>query len=340
VIVERGLAARAGLLLKETVPDTVGVAVITTEAVRKEHERLFVSALGSSGFAVTELAVPGGERPKDLDDARNLYVRLGENVTAKPLAVAAWGGASLCHLAGFVAATYEYGLPWVVFPTSLSGMLDPGLYARVGVEFRGTRNVVGATWPPILIAADPGVLAGLPPQYLGEALARAVGTAAVAGEEMFELLERQGPSVVRGGEAIDEIVFNYLEIHAGHKGLRPPGSCLAPVFAAIKRYGFTPGEAAAIGLVYEGLIAEITGNVSTDFTVRVADLLRLFGLPIYLPSLRPEELASAFEIVHPTRDGRIALNVPHGFGDVREEYISVKAILQLLPQVHKLARSR
>jgi 3-dehydroquinate synthase len=340
VIVERGLAARAGSLLKEVIPDATAVAVITTETVREEHQRLFVSALGSSGFEVTELAVPGGDRPKDLDEARDLYVRLSESGLSRPLAAAAWGGASLCHLAGFVAATYEYGLPWVAFPTSLSGMLDPGLYARVGVEFGGARDRIGVTWPPVLIAADSGVLAGLPPRYLGEGLARAVIAAVVAGTEMFETLERQGPAVVRGGEAIDEIIFQYLELQAGYGGLEPPGSCLAPVFSAIKRYGFTPGETAAVGLVYEGLIAEVAGNVSTDFTVRVADLLRLFGLPIYLPSLKPEELAATFEVVHHTREGRVKLNVPHGFGDIREEYVSVKAILQILPQVHKLARSR
>lgn|GEM_PF-1805018 len=327
-------------MLAEVIPDASAVAVITTETVRQEHQRLFVSAFKSAGYAVAELSVHGGDRPKDLGEARGLYERIENAGLTRPLAVASWGGASLCHLAGFVAATYEYGLPWVAFPTSLSGMLDPGLYACVGVEFNGERGIVGANWPPALIAADPGVLAGLPPRYLGEGLARAVGTAVVASAEMFEAIERDVLGVVRGGEALDEIVFRYLELHAGGPGTKPPGSCLAPVFGSIKRYGFTPGEAAATGLVYEGLIAEVSGKASTDFTVRVAELLKLFGLPVYLPSLKPEEMTSAFETVHPTPDGRVTMNVPYDFGDIRPERVPAKSLLQILPQVHKLARSR
>jgi 3-dehydroquinate synthetase len=327
-------------LVKETVPDAVAAAVITTETVREEHQRLFVSALKSSGYAVTELAVPGGDRPKDLDEVRALYGRLSDSGLPRPLAAAAWGGAALCRFAGFVAATYEYGLPWAAFPTSLSGMLDPGLYAGAGVEFGGEQDVVGATWPPVLIAADPGILPGLPPRYFGEGLARAVGAAVVAGAEMFETLERQGPAVVRGGEALDEIIFRYLELHAGGRGPKPPGSCLAPVFAAIKRYGFTPGEAAAVGLVYEGLIAEVSGKVKTDFTVRISELLRLFGLPVYLPSLKPDEMAETFDEIHRSPDGRVLLNVPHDFGEIHAERVPAKSLLQILPQVHKLARNR
>ncbi len=327
-------------MLNEVIPNAAAVVVITTETVRQEHQKLFVSALKSAGYAIAELAIHGGDRPKDLDETRGLYERIENASLTRPLAVAAWGGASLCHLAGFVAATYEYGLPWVAFPTSLSGMLDPELYARVGVEFNGERGTVGANWPPVLIAADPGVLAGLPPRYLGEGLARAVGAAVVAGAEMFETIERDGPGVVRGGEALDEIVFRYLELHAGGPETKPPGSCLAPVFSSIKRYGFTPGEAAAVGLVYEGLIAEVTGKTSTDFTVRVADLLKLFGLPVYLPSLKPEEMVATFEIVHPAPDGRVIMNVPYDFGDIRSERVPAKSLLQILPQVHKLARSR
>ncbi|UCE27529.1 MAG: hypothetical protein JSW52_01890 [Candidatus Coatesbacteria bacterium] len=334
------MAARAGSILAEVIPDAAAVAVITTETVRHEHQRLFVSAFKSAGYGTAEMAVHGGDRSKDLGEARALYGRIIEAGLPRPLAVAAWGGASLCHLAGFVAATFEYGLPWVSFPTSLSGMLDPELYAQVGVEFNGEVGTVGASWPPVLIAADPGVLAGLPPRYLGEGLARAVGAAVVASAEMFETVERDGPAVVRGGEALDEIIFRYLELHAGGPGTKPPGSCLAPVFTSIKRYGFTPGEAAAVGLVYEGLIAEVASKTSTDFTVRVTDLLKLFGLPVYLPSLKPEEMAAIFAAVHATPDGRVVMNVPYDFGDIRSERVPVKSLLQILPQVHKLARSR
>ena len=289
---------------------------------------------------MVEFEIPGRDRPKNLEAVKGLYERLSESHLRRPTAVAACGGASLCHLAGFVAATYEHGVPWVAFPTSLSGMFDPETYTRVGVEFNGAWSAVGATWPPALMVADPVFLAGLPARHLGEGLARAVSAAVVAGADMFTLLEENAPAIVRGGEPLDDVIFRYLELHTGARRPEPPGACLARVFAAIKRYGFTRGEATAVGLAYEGLLAELSGKVSTDFTVRFTDVLRRFGLPVYLPSLRPEELAAAFKDIYPAPDGKVLMNVPYGLGDVRQEYVPVKALLRLVPQVHRLARSR
>src|SRR5450759_3103104 len=93
--------------------------------------------------------------------------------------VIGFGGGVATDLAGFVAATYLRGVPWIAIPTSTLAMIDASVGGKTGVDTAAGKNLVGAFHQPSAVVCDPGTLDTLPDQNFREGLAEAVKHAAI-----------------------------------------------------------------------------------------------------------------------------------------------------------------
>ena len=346
---ERGALARTGSLLREAAPDARRAVIVTDEHVKPLYLKALVPALERAGFAVRSVAVPAGDEAKSLDQLANLYREFAAAVVSRSDVVVALGGGSVSDVAGFAAATFKRGVPWAVVPTTLLAQLELCLGGDVGIDVDGLKNQVGTFHQPRAVIVDGELLATLPAKHLSAGLAEAVKYAVLGGEEAFAYLENNAPLLMRAGVELDAVVERGLRFKAsvlasrergrGENHLLELGHTLGRAFESASRFSLSHGEALAVGLVYTALLSELRGEIATEAVIRVAALLRRFNLPTYLPTLNLDKTLEALVAGKPTAGSEIYVAMPRDIGRVVVEPVAVRAMAELLPQIHRLARS-
>ena len=184
----RGLRARRAILVSEP-----GAWAAGGEAIS--------AALADDGWPVDRILLPQGEVAKRLavveDAARELAGLHAER--GEPLV--AIGGGALGDAAGFLAASWLRGVPFVQVPTTLVAQIDSSIGGKTGVDLPEGKNLVGAFHPPAAVVIDISLLRSLPERQRRAALGEAVKMAALGDERLFDLLERDGAAIARGDEA-------------------------------------------------------------------------------------------------------------------------------------------
>ena len=135
------------------------------------------------------MEIPDGEANKTLDTVAGLYERFVEAKLDRRSPVIALGGGVVGDVAGFAAATYLRGVPFVQIPTSLLAMVDASVGGKTGVDLPQGKNLVGAFKQPALVLIDPAVLSTLPPAEFRSGLAEVVKHGIIGAPELFEALE-------------------------------------------------------------------------------------------------------------------------------------------------------
>jgi len=159
------------------------------------------AALADDGWPVERILLPQGEAAKRMEvieTAASALARLHAE-RGEPLIVV--GGGALGDAAGFLAASWLRGVPFIQVPTTLVAQIDSSIGGKTGVDLPEGKNLVGAFQPPAAIVIDISFLRSLPERQRRAALGEAVKMAALGDERLFTLLERDGPAIARGDEA-------------------------------------------------------------------------------------------------------------------------------------------
>jgi shikimate kinase/3-dehydroquinate synthase len=238
VRVERGALRRLG----ELVPGDGKVALVSDPNVGGIHGMDAQLALGARLAQVYEL--PPGEDAKTIGALERLWqeLRLDRRGT-----VVALGGGCTTDAAGFAAATYLRGIPWVPVPSSLVAQVDAAIGGKTGIDLPQGKNLVGAFHWPVRTVIDPALLETLPPAQRLEGMAEVVKTGLLAGEPLWEL---PNDELVRRCAAFKAaICLRDPHDHAERKMLNLGHTFAHALEAAAGYEGLTHGQAVALGLL-------------------------------------------------------------------------------------------
>jgi len=270
--------------------------------------------------------VPDGERSKSLPRARKLYDALLDFEADRSTAVIALGGGVVGDLAGFVAATWMRGVPFVQVPTTMLAMADASVGGKVAVDLPRGKNLVGAFHQPRLVWMDLATLRSLPRRQLAAGLAEVIKHGAIRDPELFERLERDvervlalepAPSldVLARSCAIKAEVVSQDEREAGLRMLLNFGHTLAHAVETLLGYRrLLHGEAVAIGMVFAARRSEVLGHAPGGTADRLEALLRRAGLPTAPPALSRRAYLSALRVDKKRRDAHVRFVVLRGIG--------------------------
>jgi 3-dehydroquinate synthase len=311
--------------------------VVTDEHVI-EHADKLAAALGHSGFHSQLVSLPAGESQKSLAVASYLYDQLAEIGADRKTLVVAVGGGVIGDLAGFVAATWNRGLPLLMVPTTLLAMVDSSVGGKVGINHPRGKNLIGAFHQPVGVWIDTTFLGTLPDREYRSGLAEVVKYGVILDAELFTYLEQNQTAILaRDAECIRHIVARSCRLKAtvveqdereetGLRAILNYGHTFAHAFETVGGYGaWLHGEAVAAGMICASSLAQRRGLISVDVTERQRRLLQTFALPIaplcwpvdeLLATMRRDKKAVAgrMRFVLPRRLGEVAL-----FDDVPEE---------------------
>jgi 3-dehydroquinate synthetase len=228
-------------LLGGLVPGDGPVALVTDPHVGGIHGAAAQLALGDRLQTTHE--VPAGEEAKTAAVIQRLWsdLRLHRGGTFVAL-----GGGCVTDLAGFTAATYLRGIPWVAVPTTLVGQVDAAIGGKTAIDLPEGKNLVGAFHWPARTVIDPALLETLPEHERREGLAEVVKTGLLAGEPFWELPQQE---LVRRCAAFKAAVCLRDPHDRGERHILNLGHTFAHALEAAAAYGHvTHGTAVALGL--------------------------------------------------------------------------------------------
>ena len=246
--------------------------------------------LEARALRVVHLGVPEGEAAKSLQTMAALQRQLATQEAHRDDLVIALGGGAVGDLAGFVAATYMRGVPFVQVPTTLTAQVDASIGGKTAVNLPEGKNLVGAFHQPVAVLADVSTLATLPDREFRSGLAEVAKYALTLDAELLRLMEHELSEVVaRDPVVMEELVARCVRAKAGVVSTdeRDTGGRLILNYGhtlghALERLdafaGRTHGEAIAIGMVFAARLAEAMELAPTGLVARHLRLLASLGL--------------------------------------------------------------
>ena len=190
-------------------------AIITDSNVGPIYSARLRSSLGESCTEV--LTIPAGETHKTRDSWARLTDELLTAGFGRDSTIVALGGGVVGDLAGFVAATFMRGVPFVQLPTTLLAMIDASVGGKTGVDTVAGKNLVGAFHQPSAVIVDTSVLETLPREHLRAGIAEAIKHGVIASEAYFDsvvALAERLDTVDVAGDAMLDLVAGSIEIKA------------------------------------------------------------------------------------------------------------------------------
>jgi shikimate kinase/3-dehydroquinate synthase len=284
-----GILGQLGSLLRERGLSGAAHVISDINALPRHGEAALYS-LRAAGFEAGSFAVAGGERSKTLETASRVFDWLVSAKAERGHTVVALGGGVVGDLAGFVAATYMRGLPFVQAPTSLLAMVDASVGGKVAVDHRAAKNLIGTFYQPWLVVADVSTLKTLPRAQLIDGCAEAIKHGLILDAGLLDDLERHADDllhiepavtvdIVRRNVAVKASVVAEDERDSGRRALLNYGHTVAHGIEAAAGYAAGHGAADAIGMTAAariGLRLGVTPRAAAD---RQRAVLDRFGLP-------------------------------------------------------------
>ena len=172
IIIGTGLLDQPALAAQHILGKTV--VLITNATVGPLYSERLSSVLNAKGFKVEVIVLPDGEAYKNAETLASIYAAMAERRCDRSTTIFALGGGVVGDLAGYAAATYQRGIPFVQIPTTLLSQVDSSVGGKTGINLPQGKNLVGAFWQPKLVLADTEVLKTLPPRELSAGLAEVI----------------------------------------------------------------------------------------------------------------------------------------------------------------------
>jgi 3-dehydroquinate synthase len=342
IYVGAGILSRAGEFLQGA--GLAGkVALVTNSTVAQFYLEPVRETLIQAAFDVVPVLIPDGEEHKNHASLGSIYDALVSARLERKSAVVALGGGVIGDLAGFAAATYLRGVPYVQIPTTLLAQVDSSVGGKTGVNHRDGKNLIGAFYQPRLVLIDVDALATLPRRELVAGLSEIIKYGIIADVELFRLLETNIDRLVElDRELLIRVITQSCAIKArvveqderedDYRAVLNFGHTLGHALEAATEYrDFLHGEAVAIGMAKAAVISARRGFCDAGVVLRIHRLIEKSGLPTELPqNITRERLIEGMELDKKSAGGKIKFVLCDGIGKTRFDSLSPAEVMASL----------
>ena len=298
-------------------PRSAAALVVTNSTVAPLYAARLRSALAPHYRTVHEVVLPDGEEHKDWSTLNQVFDTLLARGCDRKTVVFALGGGVVGDMAGFAAASYMRGVPFVQVPTTLLAQVDSSVGGKTAINHPQGKNMIGAFYQPVRVVCDLDTLATLPARELSAGLAEVIKYGPIADmaflawiESNIDALVRRDPAAlahaVRRSCEIKADVVGQDEREAGLRAILNFGHTFGHAIEAGLGFGkWLHGEAVGCGMVMALQLSRRLGLVDEAFVQRVTALIARAGLPIVGPALGADRYLELMRIDKKAEGGEI-----------------------------------
>ncbi len=351
-VIENGVLAKAGALLRELLPAGSRLFVITVGPVRRRWGKALMGSLSGAGFETKILEMPEGERFKHLATVEMLAEKLTNLGADRNAVVVAFGGGVAGDVGGLLASLYMRGVELVQIPTTVLAQVDASVGGKTGVNLKAGKNLVGTFHQPRVVLIDPQVLSSLPEREYRAGLYEALKCGVIGNPELFREFEENRERILkRDPETVERMIAESVRLKAHvvsvderENGLRRVlnfGHTIGHALEAETGYrNLLHGEAVAWGMVAAAGIAACVGKLDKRDADRIRQATREVG-PLPKLNVRGTSIARRLHSDKKTRNGRVHFVLPTEIGKVEVvNDVPESVVLAAVEEIRELSRGK
>ena len=278
-------------------PQAASALVVTNATVAPLYGERLAQVLRERYRSVHTVVLPDGEEHKDWQTLNLIFDALLQQGCDRKTMIVALGGGVVGDMAGFAAASYMRGVPFVQVPTTLLAQVDSSVGGKTAINHPLGKNMIGAFYQPRQVICDLDTLQTLPPRELSAGLAEVIKYGPITDMEFLSWIEANIDALMaRDPAALAHAVVRSCEIkawvvgqderEAGLRAILNFGHTFGHAIEAGLGYGqWLHGEAVGCGMVMAARLSQRLGGVDEAFVLRLTQLIRKAGLPVIGPKL-------------------------------------------------------
>ena len=319
ILIQPGILSYAGEHTARVCPKAAKAAVVCDRNVFFPHAEPVEGDLWDAGLSCEQLLLEPGEENKNISTYSEILAFLADRRLTRDDAVVALGGGVTGDMAGFAAATYLRGIPYIQIPTTLLAMVDSSVGGKTAIDLPAGKNLAGAFCQPALVLCDPEVLKTLPERIFIDGCAEVIKYGMLYSREFFDSLtdpESVRKDVARVIETCVTMKRDVVEQDEFDRGERKKLNLGHTAGHAIERcsdYQVSHGRAVAAGMAILARAAAKKGCLPAEDALAIENKLTAFGLPVKT-DLSAAELAKAAMSDKKASQRAIDLIVPRRVG--------------------------
>ena len=299
------------------VPAAAQALIVTNTTVAPLYATSLQQAIAGRHQSVRVVALPDGEEHKNWQTLNLIFDALLENACDRKTVLYALGGGVVGDMAGFAAASYMRGVPFVQVPTTLFAQVDSSVGGKTAINHPLGKNMIGAFYQPRLVVCDLDTLGTLPAREFSAGLAEVIKYGPIADLALLDWLEANVDRLVaRDTGALAHAVRRSCEIkawvvgqderEAGMRAVLNFGHTFGHAIEAGLGYGqWLHGEGVGCGMVMALHLSQRLGLIEMKFVERVTALLRRARLPVVGPALGADRYLELMRVDKKAEAGEI-----------------------------------
>jgi len=302
-------------------------AIITDNNV-VELAKSLSENLKKEGLKSDVFVLKAGEENKTMDSCMKVMNEMSAKEYVRDSAVIAVGGGVVGDMAGFIAAIFNRGIPYVQVPTTFLAQVDASIGGKTGVDTDYGKNLIGVIKQPYCVYVDIGLLKTLPDKHIKNGLAETIKHAVICdagffkylGENVDKVLSKDTRILMEVVKKNCEIKASVIEKDAHESGIRKIlnyGHTIGHAIEKVSDFKVSHGEGVAIGMMVAGRIAVELGGFSEGDLALQEELLIKAGLPVCVPAdLKVDDIIEATLHDKKARNGKAMYVLPLSIGKV------------------------
>ncbi|MGA0008759.1 MAG: 3-dehydroquinate synthase [Methylophilaceae bacterium] len=303
---------------------TKAVCIVSNTTVSK----LYLTQLKKSlnGYRVIEVILEDGEQFKNADSLNQIYTVLLDNKFNRDSTIIALGGGVVGDIAGFAAASFMRGIPFIQIPTTLLSQVDSSVGGKTGINHPLGKNMIGAFYQPQAVIIDMHVLQTLDKREISAGLAEVIKYGLIWDQDFFDHLENHiedlknlnvmqlEQAIYRSCEIKAEVV-SQDERESGLRAILNLGHTFGHAIENCLGYGeWLHGEAVGCGMVMAAQMSLAHGWINDNDFDRIRELIQAAGLPIEKPQISQHDFLAAMSLDKKNKNQDIYLVLQQGIG--------------------------
>jgi 3-dehydroquinate synthase len=272
------------------------IVLITDTNVDKYQSNDCMDALKSNGCDVCKFVIEAGEKSKNLDTMRDIYHYLVGQKLDRNSSIVALGGGVVGDIAGFVAATFLRGVNFIQIPTTLLAQSDSSVGGKVGVDFEGSKNIIGAFYQPKFVYLNVNTLKTLPVRDIKSGLAEVVKHGIIQNADFFDYIGYNISKIF----SFDEAVLQYMakvncsikgsvvekdEKESGLRAVLNFGHTVGHAIETVMDFELMHGECVSLGMIGAFKMAQYLKMIDEIEVEKVSSTLDKIGLPVRVENI-------------------------------------------------------